>query len=457
MSNLKTLFDKNNRRSWFNGIKQSIIIEKYYNNLPENFEAIVLSGQPENSNSPNAGETIGSGFSEANDNRYYFVRIRPLMSIDNILPDPFSEKHIPTARKLINMHPIAYIAVNDTVHPPTHGDVFQCRYTRDDKLGFQLVDRIRDSGKKIGLFDNRSTHQQFNTLTPGLYRDSDGYGDDFGGTDTFVSEGKVKSGGLNFTFEEYKELSQLGVFDPILTFVRKRETGAASEVGGNQYDAYNYFDYPRINGKPKKKLYTGKTGLLEKPLTQYTIAEIRYIQENGVIKGQGTGRMRDANACGGYQLIGNTFGSAIDNITGLDTGFIFSKENQDALGVYLVTRKRVTLGHYLFGRNNSMKSAGNDLAYEFASIHLQRAAVRTDRVYEDNPDPPPKRIRLPDRKVPRPAYTRYYDGDGIHREAPPNKPKADEARDAMNATRNLIAGNARAKELYEIANNRKKR
>ena len=165
--------------------------------------------------------------------------------------------------------------------------------------------------------------------------------------------------------------------------------------------------------------------------------------------------MRDANACGGYQLIGGSFKGAIDNIAGLNTGFVFSKENQDALGVYLVTRKRVTLGHYLFGGNNSMKSAGNDLAYEFASIHLQRAAVRTDKVYEKDPVTG-KRIRLPDRKVPRPAYTRYYDGDGIHKDKPPNKNRANEARDAMNATRNLIAGNARAKELYEIANNRKK-
>ena len=448
MSNLKNLFDKDNRRSWFNGAKQSLITDFYYNKLPENFEAIVLSGNPYQSSAPSAQPA--SNFNQNNDNRYYFVRIRPLMSIENIIPDPFKEKDTNLIRRLINMHPIGYIAVNDTIHPPTHGDIFQCRYTRNDKLGFELVDRLRDSGKRVEQFDNRSFHQQFNTMGPTLYGEAD-----FGDTDTFVSEGKVKRGGLNFNFEEYKELSQLGVFDPILTFVRKWETGTGRHVGGNQYDAYNYFDYPRIDGKTKKTLCTGKTGLLEKPLTQYTIAEIRYIQDNKVIKGERTGRMRDANACGGYQLIGGSFKGAIDNIAGLNTGFVFSKENQDALGVYLVTRKRVTLGHYLFGGNNSMKSAGNDLAYEFASIHLQRAAVRTDKVYEKDPVTG-KRIRLPDRKVPRPAYTRYYDGDGIHKDKPPNKNRANEARDAMNATRNLIAGNARAKELYEIANNRKK-
>ena len=358
MSNLKNLFDKNNRRSWFNGIKQSLITEFYYNNLPENFEAIILSGKPYESTEPNAA--AGVGFQENNDNRYYFVRIRPLMSVENILPDPFDEKNGTKIRRLINMHPLAYIAVNDTTHPPTHGDVFQCRYTRNDKLGFELVDRLRDSGKSIEQLDNRSFHQRFNTLSPNLYRESPDY--QAGAPEPEISEGEILRGNFNWNVEELRELAEMRIFEPLLHYIREHECSTAGcatrHFDGDQYDAFNYDGGYEI----------GSNKLLGTRITTLSIAQVRGLQIN---KQKNLGYER-VLAAGAYQIVPDTFKSAIKRIKGLNTGELYEKKIQDPLGIYLVTTKRPSLGKYLFGGNVSYQTAGNQLAFEFASIPLQK-------------------------------------------------------------------------------------
>ena len=165
--------EKSDRSSYFNDRTEQLWTNLTFNKLPRNFEAIILSGVPEQSNSPNSGETIGSDFSTNNDNRYYFVRVRPLKTSGVIIPDPFAEKDLAKAKKLINMHPQAYIAVSDTVHPPSHGDVFLCRYTRRDRLGIALVKRIRTSSKKfIGAISNRGAHTFHNSNSPILLSDA---------------------------------------------------------------------------------------------------------------------------------------------------------------------------------------------------------------------------------------------------------------------------------------------
>jgi|9_EtaG_2_1085328.scaffolds.fasta_scaffold02426_3 hypothetical protein len=154
--------NKNNRISWWNDIKESLVIKSLYNKLPENFEAIVLSGIPEQSNSWKGTDASKASIADKNDNRYYFVRIRPLGIQDLIIPDPFLASDMDIAKKLINAHPLGYVEVINTVHPPTHGDVYLCRYTRKDKLGISLVERLRNSNKKISGISNRNLHTVFN-------------------------------------------------------------------------------------------------------------------------------------------------------------------------------------------------------------------------------------------------------------------------------------------------------
>ena len=154
------------RISWKNDIKQQLIVDHFYDNLPELFEAIILSGLPEQSNSPNVGAVTQADIQEINDNRYYFIRIRPMFTTELIIPNPFYAANLEEAKRLINMHPLAYIEVNNSVHPPTHGDVYSCRYIRKDKLGITLVARKRSSGLKIGKIANRNLHKAYNNVSP---------------------------------------------------------------------------------------------------------------------------------------------------------------------------------------------------------------------------------------------------------------------------------------------------
>ena len=168
MENRNQLDSKNNRASYFNDKVEHLWVNLFENKLPRNFEAVVLSGTPAQSTAPNVGESLGSNFNNQNDNRYYFVRIRPLKTAGLIIPDPFEEKDNRKIRRLINMHPIAHIAVNDTIHPPAHGDIFLCRYTRRDRLSLALVKRQRNSGKSLSFVSNRGSHIYNNYNSPTL-------------------------------------------------------------------------------------------------------------------------------------------------------------------------------------------------------------------------------------------------------------------------------------------------
>ena len=155
------LNSKSNIISWTNDRFQDINIDSLYNKLPEKFEAIILSGQPEQHNSPEELKAFGTEFKEQNDNRYFFVRIMPLKTQGVILPDPFEAANLHVAKRLINAYPLAYIAVNEAGHPPTHGDVYECRLTTKDRRSIALIRRLRNSGKKIGRISNREIHKGF--------------------------------------------------------------------------------------------------------------------------------------------------------------------------------------------------------------------------------------------------------------------------------------------------------
>lgn len=155
---------KNNRISFLNDKFQDLKTKFFFNKLPENFEAIILSGEPEQHNSAEELQSFGKEFEESNDNRFYFVRIMPMKVQGVILPNPFLAKTLDVAKRLINAYPLAYIEVNNSVHPPTHGDVYECRLTTKDFRGIALTRRLRNSGQKIGKISNREIHKAFRGL-----------------------------------------------------------------------------------------------------------------------------------------------------------------------------------------------------------------------------------------------------------------------------------------------------
>lgn len=176
--NANQISSKNNRISYFNDKVEHLWSNLFFNKLPRNFEVVILSGMPEQSNSPNAGEAISGEFNSQNDNRFYFVRVRPLKTAGVIIPSPFETKDLTEAKRLINMHPIAYIAVNDSPHPPAHGDIYLCRYTRRDRLGLALIKRQSTYGKTIKSISNRGAHIFYNNNSPILLgQPSDKYDD----------------------------------------------------------------------------------------------------------------------------------------------------------------------------------------------------------------------------------------------------------------------------------------
>ena len=165
MTTVNETTNKNNRIAKNTDELEQIYIKKIFNKLPKNFEAIILSGEPEQHNSAEELQSFGKEFEESNDNRFYFVRVMPIKIQGAILPNPFLAKTLDVAKRLINAYPLAYIEVNNSVHPPTHGDVYQCRLTTNDERGIALVKRLRNSGQKIGKISNREIHKAFRGST----------------------------------------------------------------------------------------------------------------------------------------------------------------------------------------------------------------------------------------------------------------------------------------------------
>ena len=88
------------RTSFYNDNIEQLWIDKVYNKLPKLFEAIILSGMPEQSNSPNVGAVTQADIQEINDNRYYFVRIRPLISAELVFSKPLLRSRSATGKKI---------------------------------------------------------------------------------------------------------------------------------------------------------------------------------------------------------------------------------------------------------------------------------------------------------------------------------------------------------------------
>jgi len=343
------------------------------------------------------------------------VKLMLLDTIENILPDPcdlrFGELE---TKKIVSYYPTGFSQqpYNSRYKLPSFGDIVRVNFTDNGpaNLGkhrgiqYNFVTSVESSvytcanknivSHMVSFVGNRGM------MPMGTYK-------------TEVSNGTKIKGAFNFTWSDLLELGALGVFEPILKNIREHEcsTGgcAKKQFNGNQYDAYN------TDGGAGY----GMTKYLPKPLSQYSIEQVRsYWQGTPSVKG------KHMFATGGYQIIPKTLRSAIDRIKDLDTALIYNKTNQDALGIYLVTMKRSHLGKYLFGANVDAAYAGNELAFEFASIRLQKPANRKDKKTGTV-------IRLP-------AYVKYYGGVGVNKQGAVDKADADETMAAINAVRQAI-------------------
>ena len=159
-----------------NDLEQELIIDKFYDELPEVFEAIVLTGLD-----PKSAESY-------KENGVYYVRVRPLGKSGKMLPDPFEQRKWCDTLKIINMHPQAYTENNQQETPSIY-DVYRCRYYKKNKQGIVLVKKINRTSKIFKKADGKSvTRDAFNsnkgsggTKTMGVYKPYESRAENHGG------------------------------------------------------------------------------------------------------------------------------------------------------------------------------------------------------------------------------------------------------------------------------------
>ena len=147
-----------------------------------------------------------------------------------------------------------------------------------------------------------------------------------------------------------------------------------------------------------------------------------------------------------YQIIPKVLKKAKKLISGLDSGELYNKDSQDALGIYLVTMKRPKLGKYLFSESSGNKSAldaGNRLAFEFASIRLQTSAKKKIEEKDSNGNVTKTYY------ITVPKHVKYYGGVGPNKQGKPDQDDAGAAMVAINNVRVAIRKNAEVQAIYK--------
>ena len=104
------------------------------------------------------------------------------------------------------------------------------------------------------------------------------------------------------------------------------------ESAGAEYNAMNQGTIPDAKGQKPKATIGGKTSkdIIGKNLTDMTIGEVINRQNRKLTNDQGF-----IHAAGRYQIIGNTLPEAMRG-AGLKSSDMFSPENQDKMGIYLL-------------------------------------------------------------------------------------------------------------------------
>ena len=267
-----------------------------------------------------------------------------------ILADPF-EKGIPMNEKQwrISLHPDAYTLYNGF-----------------EEASFNFGDRVslREQG---GVF-----YVTQNMTNPWAGASSNTGGRDFGLpfdyqlTDSYtVTNPKSIKSKCKFELEDFLEFYNLGIFAELFAHIAKHESGSGKRFGGNVYDVYNYGPINKKYPPASKGMLAG--GNIE--LTSMTIAQVMQAQKRGSKSVKyGDNKYSKVHATGKYQIIADTLIGITKGIPNLNTGTLYSKEVQEAFGIYLLLNKRPYLGGYLMGDpNKKVNRAQVDVALEWAS------------------------------------------------------------------------------------------
>ena len=125
-----------NKISWRNDLVQGLIIDRFFNTLTPTFEAVVLTPGHEPSSRDGSAAT----------GKNMWCRVRPIQTSDLMLPDPFRMTVAKHLRKVINQHPVGWLKQSpDGSLQPQVGEIWQCRYTTSNKMGIEIVKKLRGS------------------------------------------------------------------------------------------------------------------------------------------------------------------------------------------------------------------------------------------------------------------------------------------------------------------------
>tara|TARA_R110002110_G_scaffold126866_4_gene305530 strand:- start:3150 stop:4277 length:1128 start_codon:yes stop_codon:yes gene_type:complete len=135
--------------SFKNEKNQEGIIERAFGKTPMTFTATILSGLPEQTADPN--KTGADGTSEGA--QFWFSRIRDDSNHNNFLNNPFDKKiSFDKAKKLINLHPLAYAPSADLEGSPNAGEKWECRYVDKTRTAITIVKKIGGDAVNMSMW-----------------------------------------------------------------------------------------------------------------------------------------------------------------------------------------------------------------------------------------------------------------------------------------------------------------
>ena len=324
---------------------QEAFIDSIYDNLPEVFDAEVVSiNIPEDSE----GTEIIVG-----DTRYILLRVRPQGITNFIYPDPFSSSCEDIRRKLINMHPQCMI---DAENVPTTSDLVECRRIKESngQRGVLVSNKIsRRNSRFIDVASERaSAVNAFRNTAPALVSSNSSAA-------PYPPKQSAKEASNVYTLQNYKDFAV--ALMPLLDDIASHEAGSAG------YNAFNCGNADGGETCPTTVIneFTGK-------LATKTIKQIQDSQNQRTIGGT-----EGLFAVGRYQLITSTLQGAVANLADLKPTDIFNKTTQDPLGAYLcLSGKKKYLHGFLIDKHDDAERAAHELAEEWASYPSQYTYIR---------------------------------------------------------------------------------
>ena len=119
-----------------------------------------------------------------------------------------------------------------------------------------------------------------------------------------------------------------------------------------------------------------------KKVTQMTLNELVTTGMDAIYK-----ENEASTAAGAYQFIRKTLKEAMQYFMGTTPdvnigNLVYNQQTQEALGTYLLLIKRPILGNYILGTHDNYSEAGQEMAYEWASVPIQYNIISPLRGYD---------------------------------------------------------------------------